>query len=170
MLYDFASATSGTALFRGLLTNIIHGVLGRAISVLTQSLAITITLGQLSFELKRFSAALSGMASKASLGASDASSFEAAVQDFQNTLEEKEELDLNKFKTIDDVYEEINSIQAELGKKGQLRHMKKLAPLLACLDQYSSVFDTFVQVKPDVLALIWVSIIVQICPYRHGTD
>ena len=91
--------------------------------------------------------------------ASTTSSFDAAVRDFQNEFADQEAFDFSAFQTIDEVYNEINKTQEEQGRRGQLRNMKKLAPFLDCLAQYSGVLDTFVQVKPDVLALIWVCII-----------
>ena len=91
--------------------------------------------------------------------ASTISSFGAAVRDFQNEFADQEAFDFGAFQTIDDVYDEINKTQEEQGQRGQLRNMKKLAPFLDCLAQYSGVLDTFVQVKPGVLALIWVCMI-----------
>ena len=34
--------------------------------------------------------------------------------------------------------------------------MKKMRPFLECLEQYSGVLDTLIQIKPSVLAMMWV--------------
>lgn len=85
--------------------------------------------------------------------------FDTAVKDFQDELANRDELDFRDIGTIDDVYKEIGIIQEEQGQKGKLRYMKRIQPFLACLEQYSDVLDTFVQVKANVLALIWVGVI-----------
>ena len=98
------------------------------------------------------------MAKNPGLAASAKSIFDAAVEDFQNDLPDRDEFDFLAIETIDDVYKEIDRTQEEQGRKGQLRNMKKIAPFLACLEQYSQVLDTLIQVKPSVLALIWVGL------------
>lgn len=100
------------------------------------------------------------MAKNPGLVAPAKSIFDAAVKDFQDELPDRDEFDFLAIKTIDDVYEEIERTQEEQGQKGQLRNMKGIAPFLACLEQYSGILDTFVQVKPNVLALIWVGLTV----------
>lgn len=37
-----------------------------------------------------------------------------------------------------------------------LQNLAKIQPYLGCLDQYATVLDTVIQVKPEILALIWV--------------
>lgn len=90
------------------------------------------------------------------MAASAQSVFDAAVKDFQDELPNQDAFDFRGFETIDDVYREIDRTQEEQGRKGQLRYMKRIEPFLSCLEQYSAVLDTFVQVKANVLALIWV--------------
>lgn len=97
-------------------------------------------------------------ATQATSTASVTSPFHAAVNQFQNEFANQDALDFGAFQSINDVYKEINDIQEEQGRRGQLRNMKRIKPFLDCLEQYSSVLDTFVQAKPDVLALIWVCI------------
>ncbi|KAJ4857218.1 hypothetical protein T069G_08115 [Trichoderma breve] len=60
-----------------------------------------------------------------------------------------------KTKTIDEVYDATDALQAEQAKHGRLRHLSKIKPFLEGLQGYADTIDTFVQVKPDVLALIW---------------
>ena len=98
------------------------------------------------------------MAHISNLAASAKTAFDAAVKDFQDELPDKEEFKFLGIETIDDVYREIERTQEEQGRTRQLRNMKKIAPFLACLEEYSGVLDTFVQAKANVLALIWVGI------------
>ena len=96
------------------------------------------------------------MAQTRGIAAPAQSVFDTAVKDFQDELADRDEVDFRGIETIDDVYKEIANIQEEQGRKGKLRFMKRIQPFLACLEQYSDVLDTFVQVKANVLALIWV--------------
>ncbi|KAF7555032.1 hypothetical protein G7Z17_g2472 [Cylindrodendrum hubeiense] len=57
--------------------------------------------------------------------------------------------------TIDDVYKETSKIQANIAPSGKLRHLAKIKPLLDRLSEYALVIEVFIQVKPDLLALIW---------------
>ena len=98
------------------------------------------------------------MAPTSNSAASAKTVFDAAVKDFQDELPDKEEFNFQGIETIDDVYREIERTQEEQGQTRQLRNMKKIAPFLACLEQYSGVLDTLVQAKASVLALIWVGI------------
>lgn len=84
------------------------------------------------------------------------SDFDDAVRDFQGEFRDQELFDFTALHTGDDLYSEIQKTQEEQGRNKQLRNMKKIQPLLDCLEQYSSVLEVFVQVKPSVLALIWV--------------
>ena len=85
------------------------------------------------------------------------SDFDDAVRDFQGEFRDQELFDFNALHTADDLYSEIQKTQEEQGRNKQLRNMRKIQPLLDCLEHYSSVLETFVQVKPSVVALIWVS-------------
>lgn len=57
--------------------------------------------------------------------------------------------------TIGDVYEAASKAQEELAGKGRLKYLSKIEPFLEKLREYASVIEVFVQVKPEVLALIW---------------
>lgn len=98
------------------------------------------------------------------------SDFDVAVSDFQGEVADQELFDFNALYTVDDLYNEIQKTQEEQGRSRQLRNMKKMEPLLDCLEQYSSVLNTFVQVKPSVLALIWVGSPVFILFSRSNTE
>ena len=83
------------------------------------------------------------------------SSFRTTLKDFLAGPGAGFEEDFKKFATIDDVYDAIESMQEEQAK-GKLRGMKRMIPYLDCLSQFSDAINTFVQMKPDVLGIIWV--------------
>ena len=91
------------------------------------------------------------------MAASARSVFDAAVKDFQDELPDRNGFDFRGLDTVDDVWYEIRKTQEEQGQKGKLRNLERIKPFLVCLEQYYGVLDTFVQVKPNVLALIWVT-------------
>ncbi|KAK0739375.1 hypothetical protein B0T21DRAFT_362512 [Apiosordaria backusii] len=57
--------------------------------------------------------------------------------------------------TIHDVYKFTNELQEKQAKTGSLRNLSKIQRYLEKLNHYASAVDTFVQVKPEILALIW---------------
>ncbi|RSL44831.1 hypothetical protein CEP53_011049 [Fusarium sp. AF-6] len=83
-------------------------------------------------------------------------SFEQAQQRFIKDLRDpglyKEILTA---KSIDEVYKTTSDIQAKMGPQGKMRHLAKIKPLLDRLTEYALVIEVFMQVKPDVIALIW---------------
>ncbi len=82
--------------------------------------------------------------------------FEKAIVEFKKNL--KDETLYNEIlatTSIDQVYDLAEHIQTEQGKTGHLRHLSKIRKYLERLDLYAGAIDTFVQVKPDILALIW---------------
>jgi len=82
--------------------------------------------------------------------------FQDAMNKAWDGLTEKEKAEFLKLQTISDVYAETDRIQREQGKNGLLRNLKQIEPYLLWLKQYSGVIEVFVQVKPQILALIWV--------------
>ena len=110
------------------------------------------------------------MAHISNTAASTKTAFDAAVRDFQDELPDKEEFSFQGIETIDDVYREIERTQEEQGRTRQLRNMKKIAPFLASLEEYSGVLDTLVQAKASVLALIWVSINIEAFHWAFSTE
>ena len=53
------------------------------------------------------------------------------------------------------VYDAAQKLQEEQAETGRLRHLRKIEPYLQRLSQFQYVIDTFMQVKPEILALIW---------------
>ena len=82
--------------------------------------------------------------------------FEIAIKDFLDSLVDGNQYDLSHFQSIHDVYDETEKIQKEQGRRGALRNLQRIQPFLQRLSEYSGVVEVFVQVKPDVLALLWV--------------
>lgn len=85
-----------------------------------------------------------------------AAKFDIARRDFLRDLSEEEAEACSKFTSIDDVYDATDDIQKKQGETRTLRNLGKIQPYLECLNQYSGVLDTVVQIKPSVLAVIWV--------------
>ncbi|MCJ1385990.1 hypothetical protein MMC17_009115 [Xylographa soralifera] len=83
--------------------------------------------------------------------------FEAAIKDFLDNLTDKDHYDFSKIRSVDDVYDETDRIQTLQGSKGTLRNLNRIKPYLHRISEYSSVIETFVQVKPDFLSLLWIS-------------
>ncbi|KAK5987844.1 hypothetical protein PT974_11978 [Cladobotryum mycophilum] len=82
--------------------------------------------------------------------------FTEAVRDFKSKLKNDQlYAEIVKTKSIDEVYQATDALQADQAKQGRLRHLSKIQPYLEGLRGYADVVDTFVQVKPDILALIW---------------
>ncbi|RSL51391.1 hypothetical protein CEP53_008444 [Fusarium sp. AF-6] len=57
--------------------------------------------------------------------------------------------------SIDQVYDLTDKLQKEQGKGDHLRNLTRIQPYLDRMSAYTGVIDTFVQAKPDILALIW---------------
>ena len=83
--------------------------------------------------------------------------FDSAKKDFLQKLTNPQDYDFSKFDSINKVYDATNQIEEEQAKSGTLRNLRKIQPYLDCLNQYAGVLDTFIQVKPEILTLIWVS-------------
>ena len=87
-------------------------------------------------------------------------SFNTAREEFLRDFPDDEYAQpLSQFTSIDDVYDATDNIQKEQGKSRTLQNLAKIQPYLECLNQYAAIMDTVVQVKPEILALIWVRMI-----------
>jgi hypothetical protein len=82
--------------------------------------------------------------------------FEEAKEDFFKSLKDPDVYDFSQFTSINDVYDTTDKIQQEQNRTGALQGLNRIRPYLDCLSQYSGVIETFTQVKPDLLCLIWV--------------
>ncbi|KAG5654814.1 hypothetical protein KAF25_011001 [Fusarium avenaceum] len=82
--------------------------------------------------------------------------FEKAKINFLKEIKEpKVRTQLQNATTIDDVWEYTEQLQTDQGNTNRLRGLKKIGPYIERLQEYAGVIEVFVQVKPDVLALIW---------------
>lgn len=82
--------------------------------------------------------------------------FEDAIRDFKTKLaDDLIYRQILQTTSIDQVYDTTDKIQEEQRKKGHLRHLSKIEPYLNRLNEYASSVEVFVQIKPDILALIW---------------
>lgn len=63
--------------------------------------------------------------------------------------------DMLAVRTIDDLLADLTRIQQNMAKKGNQRFMGSISRYLNVLDSWSPAIEQFVQVKPELLALIW---------------
>lgn len=82
--------------------------------------------------------------------------FDQAKAEFLVECKDAPIIDFAKVTTVDDVYREAEEIQKKQAKSRNLRGLGRIKKCLDLLGQYADVIEVFVQVKPDVLALIWV--------------
>jgi len=86
--------------------------------------------------------------------------FEAARAEFVGSLKRNKLATaqaLSKAATVNDVAEAIREIEEKQQRDGKLRALGRLKPVVKGLHEYAGVVEVFVQVKPDILGLIWVS-------------
>lgn len=82
--------------------------------------------------------------------------FRAVVREFKDKLNNDEiYAEILKTTSVDDVYRATDKLQEEQAKSGHLRHLSKISRFLELLKDYDGAMSTFVQAKPDILALIW---------------
>ncbi|KAF6803819.1 NACHT domain protein [Colletotrichum musicola] len=82
--------------------------------------------------------------------------FESAKRDFKSSLKQEELYrQILETTSIEQVYDATDKLQNEQAKKGHLRNLSKIDVYLSRLREYASVVEVFVQVQPDILALIW---------------
>ena len=82
--------------------------------------------------------------------------FQDVVRDFKDKLhDDKLYSKIPQITSIDEVYNATDELQKVQARTGHLRHLSKIGPYLERLRDYSSIIGIFVQVKPDILALIW---------------
>lgn len=82
--------------------------------------------------------------------------FDKSIREFKANLKnDKLYSEILQTTTIDQVYDITDKLQAEQAKDGHMRHMSKIGPFLERLRLYVGAIEVFVQVKPDMLALIW---------------
>ncbi|KAK6078496.1 NACHT domain protein [Seiridium cupressi] len=82
--------------------------------------------------------------------------FASAIRDFKSKLNDPRVFDeILQTTSIDQVYDATDKLQEEQSKKGHLRNLARIAPYLTRLNDYAASIEVFVQIKPEILALIW---------------
>lgn len=85
-----------------------------------------------------------------------AGAFQNAKKDFLASLKDPDLFNsISNIKSIDEVYAFTDQLQNDQSKRHGLRNLSKIKPYLNRLKEYAGVIEIFVQVKPDILALIW---------------
>jgi hypothetical protein len=98
------------------------------------------------------------MASGAAVSADPAAlrEFEKVVERFTNELPATERIAFSQSRSITAVYEEVYLMQQTHDKSKTFRYMNRLKPFIEALDKYSRVIDIFANVKPELIAFLWV--------------
>ncbi|KAI1120284.1 hypothetical protein F5Y10DRAFT_258736 [Nemania abortiva] len=83
--------------------------------------------------------------------------FDAAKKSFRHELNDKKLYDdiIADSDTMDDVYQTAAKLQEDAASKASMRHLGRWRPFLDVLAGYGQVIEVFVQVKPEILALVW---------------
>lgn len=82
--------------------------------------------------------------------------FEKTKKEFYRHLKDQSlRAEIQNTTSVDDVYNATKRLQEEQGKRGTLRNLRRMNTYLQRLNEYAGILDTFVQTKPDILALIW---------------
>ena len=82
--------------------------------------------------------------------------FDKAIGDFKGQLQDDALYDrILQTTSIQQVYDATDELQAQQSKNGHLRHLSKIKPFLTNLSEYVDAVVVFIQIKPDILALIW---------------
>lgn len=82
--------------------------------------------------------------------------FEIAKSAFKKRLKDDTLFeDLLQTTSIENVWQAIEELQERQDAKRRIRRTEKINSFLGKLATYATVVDTFVQVRPDIMALIW---------------
>lgn len=91
-----------------------------------------------------------------STGDASQQAFETAKKSFRKSLKDEALFrDILETTSIEKVWEVVKAIQAKQDAEKRLRNMAKIRGFLDKLSVYADTVDTFIQVKPDIMALIW---------------
>ena len=82
--------------------------------------------------------------------------FNNAIEAFKASLNDDETFNtLITFTSVDEVYQLADELQKRQAENSHLRHLCRIEPYLNRLKDYTMAVDTFVQVYPQILALIF---------------
>lgn len=82
--------------------------------------------------------------------------FVSAQDEFRKSLKDTDLYGLTQLNTARDVYAAAEGIQKKQAKTKTLRALGKIKPFIDGMKGYAAVIEVFVQVKPDIMGLIWV--------------
>lgn len=85
--------------------------------------------------------------------------FASAQDEFRKSLKDPALYDLTQLATAADVYAAAEGIQRKQAKTRTLRALGKIKPFIDGMKGYAAVIEVFVQVKPDIMGLIWVRLL-----------
>jgi hypothetical protein len=97
--------------------------------------------------------------------------FDRAKRDFEDALPAKARMrEILAINSAEKAWDAIERLQEEQSRQGKLRILNRIKPFLDALQSYAAVIEVFVQVKPDVMALIWgpIKLILQLIDNWHG--
>ncbi|KAK6957593.1 hypothetical protein Daesc_000380 [Daldinia eschscholtzii] len=83
--------------------------------------------------------------------------FRSAKEDFKKSLKNPSLYDFSKINSPDDVMREAAKIEREQRKTKTLRGLRRIEPLINGLKEYAAVIEVFVQAKPEIMSLVWIS-------------
>jgi hypothetical protein len=82
--------------------------------------------------------------------------FDRAMREFKSGLDDDSLYsEILQTTSIEQVYDATDKLQLEQGKSGALRNLSRITPYLNRLNEYAASIEVFIQVKPDILALLW---------------
>ncbi|KAK8078340.1 NACHT domain protein [Apiospora saccharicola] len=81
--------------------------------------------------------------------------FESARDDFMRDVKHADRFDFTRLVSVDDVWKATQEIQTKQAQTKTLRGLHRIRPFVEALTQFAATIEVFIQVKPDVLALIW---------------
>lgn len=85
----------------------------------------------------------------------DCSLFSRVLSAFKTRLS-PEDIESFQFTNFDELKAAIDEIQRAQAQRRGFRNLNKIRPFLNGLEQYSKVIEVFVNVKPDIMAFVWV--------------
>ncbi|MCJ1443001.1 MAG: hypothetical protein MMC23_003498 [Stictis urceolatum] len=80
--------------------------------------------------------------------------FNKALVRFKAALTQEEQSSF-RIASLSDVKQEISRIETDQRKHRSQRGLRRLEPFINGLQRFSTVIEQFVQIKPDILAVIW---------------
>jgi hypothetical protein len=82
--------------------------------------------------------------------------FDTAKKSFRQSLKDEAVFrDILETTSIEKVWQAVQAVQAKQDNEKRLRNMAKIRGFLDKLSAYAVTVDTFVQVRPEIMALIW---------------